>query len=152
MAKPKPNEPAARPTRNTRPGVRGPGGPPAQVRGVPAPGTRTPRPAAGPPAAVRERSARRVRFEERSAPLLAAFARAPKWAVVVGMALLLFAGLVMPAPLGWLGAILLVIVASFLGWLLALSWPILGFAARVLRVIVVAALLGIAVLKAMGRF
>ena len=152
MAKQQPDQSASRPSRSSRPGVRGPGGPPDQVRGVRAAPSRAPRgPGAG-GAPPRERSPRRQRFEAASAPILVMFTRMPKWLVVVGMALLLFAGLVMPAPLGWLGAIFLVIVAVFLGWLLALSWPVIGFSARWLRVFVVAALLGIAALKVMGRF
>lgn len=145
-------QPPSGSSRSSRPGVRGPGGPPDQVRGAGAPRAARPTPRPLAPTAGGERSARRLAFERRSAPLLVAFTKVPRWLVVVGMALLLFAGLVMPASLGWLGCILLLIVAAFLGWLLALSWPVIGFAARWLRVLVVAALVGIAVLKAMGRF
>ncbi len=145
-------QPPSGSSRSSRPGVRGPGGPPDQVRGAAAPRRSGPAPKPAAPAAGGDRSERRLAFERWSAPLLVAFTKVPRWLVVVGMALLLFAGLVMPPSLGWLGAILLVIVAAFLGWLLALSWPVIAFSARWLRVLVVAALLGIAVLKAMGRF
>ena len=81
-----------------------------------------------------------------------ALQRVPRWLLVVLPALLLFAGLVMPAPLAWLGGILLLLVAAFLGWLLLLSWPALTQGSRTVRVITVAAVVGIAVLKFLGRF
>lgn len=68
------------------------------------------------------------------------------------MALLLFFGLIQTGNLAWLGGIFLLIVAAFLGWLLALAWPVLGGAAKFIRVIVVAALIGLAILKFGGKF
>lgn len=76
----------------------------------------------------------------------------PRWIVPVAMAAALFGGLVMPASLAWLGALLLVVTAVFVAWLTSLSWPILTPAARAVRVVLVVALVGIAVYKAMGRF
>jgi hypothetical protein len=64
---------------------------------------------------------------------------------------LLFAGLAMPTSFAWLGALLLALVGVFLGWLLVLSWPVLGASSKLLRLIVILAVFGIAFLKAMGR-
>lgn len=68
------------------------------------------------------------------------------------MALLLFFGLIQTGNLAWLGGIFLLIVAAFLGWLLALAWPVLGGAAKFIRATVVAAVIGLAILKFGGRF
>jgi hypothetical protein len=78
--------------------------------------------------------------------------RLPRWLVVISMALLLFFGLIQTGNLTWLGGIFLLIVAMFLGWLLVLAWPILGGTARFVRVVVVAAVVGLAILKFAGRF
>lgn len=68
------------------------------------------------------------------------------------MALALFFGLIQSGSLAWLGGILLLIVALFLAWLLTLAWPILSPAARGIRLIVVAATVGLALLKFADRF
>jgi hypothetical protein len=72
----------------------------------------------------------------------------PTWLIVVLMALFLFAGLVI--PITWLSAVMLLLVAVFLGWLLLLSWPVLGPGSRLLRLFVVGALLVVAILRATG--
>jgi hypothetical protein len=117
-------------------GVRGPSGPPAA-------GTPRPRPAA---------STRRQAFEDRSYPFLRAMHGIPRWIVVVLPAALLFLGLVLTGPLAWLGGLFLLLVCALLGWLTALSWPAISPGSRLLRVVVVAALLGVTVLKLAGRF
>ena len=61
--------------------------------------------------------------------------------------LLTFAGLAAPA---WVGAPCLVVVAAFLSWLGALSWPILDPRGRTLRVLTVGLLLGAAVARLNG--
>ena len=91
-------------------------------------------------------------LERRSYPALVALTRVPRWLIVVLMAVCLFLGLIQTGDLAWLGAILLGIVAVFLGWLLALSWPVLGPGSRLIRLVTVLAVLGIAVMKALGRF
>jgi hypothetical protein len=58
---------------------------------------------------------------------------------------LLVTGLAVP---GWPGAVALVLVAAFLGWLAALSWPRLGPGPRLLRVAAVVGLLVIAWIQA----
>ena len=67
------------------------------------------------------------------------------WLVPLVLAGLLVTGLAVP---GWLGALALVLVAAFLGWLAALSWPRLGPATRLLRVAAIVGLLVIAGIQA----
>jgi len=94
----------------------------------------------------------RAAVERRSMPLLVTLNRLPRWIVVVLMGSLLFIGLIQTGDLAWLGGICLAIVALFLGWLLALAWPVLPVQARLIRGIVVAAAAGISVLKFTGNF
>lgn len=135
-------------------GIRGPGGPPprpgSRGTGRPSSGTRGSGPRPRPDRAPT--SSTRAGLERRSYPAIMALTRVPKWLVVVLMAVCLFLGLIQSGGLAWLGAILLGIVAVFLGWLLALSWPVLGPGSRLVRLVTVIAVIGIAVLKAMGRF
>lgn len=128
-------------------GVRGPGGPP------PVPGTSgsaSTRPMMG--AASADPSSGRKRFEEFSFPLIRTLHSMPRWIIVVVPALLLFGGLILTGPLSWIGGILLFVVWLFIAWLTALSWPALTPGSRFFRVLVVAGLLGVVVLKFMGRF
>ena len=123
------------------PGVRGPGGPQPTTGGG-----RSPlygRPGASP---------RRVRFEEASYPLLRRLHSWPRWLIVVIPAVLLLVGLVLTGPLAWVGGIALLIVWAFIAWLTALSWPALTQGSRLFRLLVVLALLGVVVLKFLGRF
>jgi ABC-type transport system involved in cytochrome c biogenesis permease subunit len=121
-------------------GVRGPGGPPPPQSS----GGGVPRPVPTSPF--------RARLERRSFALLRTLQRVPRWLVVIALALALFFGLIQSGSLAWLGGILLLFVAAFLGWLVALAWPILGGGARTIRVIVVAAVVGLAILKFADRF
>lgn len=111
-----------------QPGVRGPGGPSSDSGG---------------------KTNRRAELERRSFPLLSVFTRVPKWLLIVGMAVFLLAGFTIPIP--WLGALLLLVVVAFLTWLVVLSWPVLNLPSKVLRVIVIVALLGIVVFRFTGR-
>ena len=77
--------------------------------------------------------------------------RFPRWLLLVATGLMLFLGLIQTGSLTWLGVLLLGIVTVFFAWLLALSWPAVPPSGRLLRLVVVAALAGITVLKAMGR-
>ncbi len=81
----------------------------------------------------------RAALERRSAPLLVRLHGAPRWVTFIGLAALLLLGLLLPFRLAGL---LLLVVAAFLGWLLALSWPLLSGQGRLLRVLVVAIVLG----------
>jgi hypothetical protein len=126
-------------------GVRGPGGPPAA--GAASSGQRGPLGAPSP-----GRSDRRRAFEERSYPYLRRLSTLPRWLVVITPAVLLFVGLILTGPVAWLGGILLLLVTALLAWLTALSWPAITPGSRLLRSIVVLALLGVSVLKLLGRF
>lgn len=69
--------------------------------------------------------------------------------VVPGVLFVLFAaGLFLNTS--WAG-ILLVVVAIFVSWLLAVSWPLLEPAAKIIRVLVVAALFATAVWRLTGN-
>ena len=94
----------------------------------------------------------RGNLERASVPVLMRLLALPRWLIVVLMGAFLFLGLIQTGSLAWLGGIFLLIVGGFLGWLLALSWPVLTPGRRLTRIVVVAAVLGIAVLKFMGRF
>lgn len=122
-----------------KPAVRGPGGA-ARARGT------TGR-SAPPPTG----DSGRARLERISAPFLVRLSRTPKWLLIIGLGLLLFLGLIQTGPLRWLGAALLGLVAVFFTWLLAVAWPALPTNGRMLRLLVVAALTALAVLKALGR-
>jgi hypothetical protein len=65
----------------------------------------------------------------------------PRWLPAALLAVLFVGGL---AVRGWAGAALLLAVTAFLAWLATLSWPALGAQGRALRVLAVAALLGLA--------
>ena len=65
----------------------------------------------------------------------------PRWVVLVVVAGLLVTGL---AVHGWIGAAALVLVAAFLGWLAALSWPATDRNGRLLRLAAVAGVLVLA--------
>ena len=115
------------------PGVKGPSQPSRPV---------DPQPAASP----------RGNLERASIPILSRLLAMPRWLLVVLIASCLLLGLALTGPLAPLGAIFLLIVATFLGWLLLLAWPVLNPGRRMIRLVVVLAVLGLAVLKALGRF
>jgi phosphatidylserine synthase len=75
--------------------------------------------------------------------------RMPTVVVAVALVVLLVAGLAL--PWAWAG-ILLIALGLFLGWLLALSWPIVNWAGRTIRALAVLALLVMGVLRLMGKF
>ena len=93
----------------------------------------------------------RSSLEQFSTPLLIRMHAMPRWVIPVVMGLLLTAGLFLSGPWAWLGALFMVLLGVFLGWLFLLSWPVLSPGAKAARVLVVGALWGFAVLKAMGR-
>ncbi|MEI7629842.1 MAG: DUF6703 family protein [Actinomycetes bacterium] len=121
-------------------GVRGPSGPPPRGS-TPAPKVKN---SSG-------SSSGRSGLERKSFPILVMLHRVPRWLLVILTALALFLGLIQTGDLAWLGGILLLLVAFFLGWLLVLSWPVLGFASRLLRLLVVIAIVGISIYKFLGR-
>ena len=121
--------------RDERPGVRGPRGPQGST------------PKAAPARAASDLPA----LQRISLPLLTRLSRMPKWLLVVALAVLFVFGMIQSGPLAWLGALILGLLTLFFLWLLVLSWPAIPASGRLLRAIVVVALAGVTVLKAMGR-
>jgi hypothetical protein len=101
--------------------------------------------ATAPPA----RSAFRRRLEMLSAPVLIRMNVMPKWFVPLVLAAFLIGGLVIPSRLSGL---LLLVVAAFLGWLVAISWPLVKPRGRLLRVAVVALVVVVAVFRFTANF
>ncbi len=83
----------------------------------------------------------RTDVERRSAVLLVALSRAPRWLVAVLIAAVFLGMLLLPTVPALL---CLVVLLAFLGWLGYLSWPGLDSRGRSLRV------LGVLVLLAVG--
>jgi len=104
----------------------------------------------GPGGPANQPSSMRPQLEKASLPVLMRLTRVPRWLLVVGIALCLFLGLVMPRSLSWLGGILLLVVAFFLGWLLALSWPVINGQSKFLRVLIVVVVVLLALFKFAG--
>ena len=94
-----------------------------------------------------EASDARRTLERSSARPLLVLHQLPVWVVPIVMTALLVTGLAVP---GWPGAAAFVLVAGFLGWLAALSWPRLAPGPRLLRVAAIACLLLLAGVQA-GR-
>ena len=90
----------------------------------------------------------RQKFEDLSRGPLNAMNRMPRAVVIIGIAALLVAGMLTPPMIGF---VLLLILALFLAWLLALSWPGLDGGSRAMRVVTVALVLGAAFLRMTGR-
>lgn len=128
-------------------GVRGPGGPPSAPVSASASGRFGP--LGTPPTTT---PGWRHSFEQRSYPVLRRLHAMPRWIIVIAPAVFLFLGLILTGPTAWLGGIFLLIVWLFVAWLTALSWPALSFGSRLFRGLVVLALLGIVVLKFLGKF
>ena len=131
-------------------GVRGPGGPPP-------PPARTPAAPSGPSKGQptvpsKPASPARVKFENVSYPIVERLNRLPKFVIIVTPGVLLFLGLVLTGALAWIGGVLMLVVAGMLAWLTALSWPVIPLRSRIIRVIVVAVVIGFAALKFTGRF
>ena len=89
-------------------------------------------------------------LERWSAPVILTLNRLPRLLVPILLAVVLVAGLLVPN--GIVGGLLLLVVGAFLAWLVALSWPVIAGAARLIRVVTVVAVVGIAVLRLTGRF
>jgi hypothetical protein len=86
----------------------------------------------------------REALERRSATSLLWLHQLPPWLFPVLTACLLVAGFALH---GWAGAIVLLCLAAVLAWLAALSWPRLTGQGRGLRVIIVAAIVAVAVVR-----
>lgn len=102
------------------------------------------KPPVSPPAQARRRTAR-GRLEALSARPLIVMNGLPRWLMPVILAILLVAGLVISGPIG---AALLGVLGLFLAWLVFLSWPALPATTRIIRIVIVAGILAVAVLQA----
>ena len=69
-----------------------------------------------------------------SAPALIFMSRVPRWLLLVIVLGLTAGGLLLENAIG---ALLLLVLAGFLGWLAAVGWPRLSVAGRVLRIVTV---------------
>ncbi|HYN56847.1 MAG TPA: DUF6703 family protein [Motilibacterales bacterium] len=116
-----------------------------------APPTPTPTPKASPAApgaSARPAAGLRDRFEDASRPMLRRMQALPAFLIPVTLGILLFLGLALSAA--WSG-ILLIIIAVFLFWLTAVSWPVITTGSRILRLAVDVGVLVLGVLKLLGR-
>lgn len=86
----------------------------------------------------------RQAFERRSAPLLVYVNTLPRWVPLVATFVLVAVGLLVHGIVGFLA---LLVLAIFLGWLVALSWPTLTAGPRILRLVAVAVVVVGAVLQ-----
>ncbi|MET0741694.1 MAG: DUF6703 family protein [Candidatus Nanopelagicales bacterium] len=91
----------------------------------------------------------RASLDRVSRPWLLRLTRLPRPLLLVVTIAVSFGGLLLP---GFAGAVLLLLLALFFGWLLLLAWPLLSDGGRLLRGIVVLALLGGAIAKAIGSW
>ena len=89
----------------------------------------------------------RASLEQRSATPLLWLHQLPAWLLPVLAVALLVTGLALS---GWGGVIALCGLAAVLGWLAVLSWPRLSAQGRLLRLAAVAAVLVIALLRAVS--
>lgn len=83
--------------------------------------------------------------ERRSAKPLLYLHQLPAWVPPIVLAVLLVAGLAVRGPVG---AVLLCGVAAVLVWLASISWPRLASAGKLMRLLVVVVMLGIAAYQA----
>ena len=104
----------------------------------------SPRPQKAPP--TYKSDARRA-LEEKSAGPLARLHRLPRWLIPVMMGLLMLLGLFIEAA--WAG-IFFVLVAAFLGWLLALSWPVITPGSKMFRLLVIVVVGGVGIMRLLG--
>jgi hypothetical protein len=71
----------------------------------------------------------------------------PRWAIPLATAVLVFVGLSADAVIGGL---CLLAVAGFLGWLAYLGWPELSRGQRLVRVLVLGLVTGVALARLLG--
>ncbi|MCU1672367.1 MAG: hypothetical protein JWN77_480 [Frankiales bacterium] len=86
----------------------------------------------------------RTSVEKRSAPVLVLLSQRPRWLVPVLSLLLLVGGLALPPVFG---ALCLLLLLAFIGWLTYLSWPVVVGNARLLRFVT----LGLVVFALLSR-
>ena len=84
-----------------------------------------------------------------SAGPLVVLHRMPVWIAPTVFAVVLLAGLALPFAAAGL---LLLVIAAYLSWLLALSWPITSWGGRALRLLAIVLLVAMTVMRLTGRF
>jgi hypothetical protein len=97
--------------------------------------------------AASERLRRHPQRRSRSESALAWLNRRPRWFVPVFTVLLTLGGMFLP-PVP--GAVCLLVVAAFLGWLASLAWPRLTAAGRIGRMLLIGAVVGVAIARVTG--
>lgn len=90
----------------------------------------------------------RRRIEQASMPALQVIAKVPTWLPMLATAVLILGGALLG---GVLGAILVILALLVLIWLLYLSWPHLTPPLRMMRLAVLALLLGIVITQFLPR-
>jgi hypothetical protein len=91
----------------------------------------------------------RAALDRVSRPWLIRLTRLPRPLLLVATILVSFGGLLLP---GYAGAALLLVLALFFGWLLLLAWPLLSPGGRILRAVLVLALVVGAIAKVIGAW
>ncbi len=91
----------------------------------------------------------RASLDRMSRPWLLRLTRLPRPLLLVLTIAVSFGGLLLP---GFAGAALLLLLALFFGWLLLLAWPLLSEGGRLLRGLIVLALVIGAIAKATGAW
>jgi glycerol-3-phosphate acyltransferase PlsY len=86
----------------------------------------------------------RRRIERRSAAPLVFLHDLPKWILPLVLLAALIVGFTVR---GWIGGAALAAIAVFLGWFSYLSWPSLAASGRLLRGVVIAAVLALAIIQ-----
>lgn len=89
----------------------------------------------------------RESFERASLPTLTFLNGLPRFVPFLGIIVLTFAGILLPSP-AWL---LLIVVILVLLWILALAWPRLTGAERLMRLAVVAIMVAVLVTQVAPR-
>jgi hypothetical protein len=115
----------------------------------PAPTPQRPRRAGRtPPSPAPAGTGLRASVERASVGPLVTLTRLPRWIPGLGIGALLVIGLFVP---GALGALALVPVALLLTWLTFLSWPVLGYGPRLLRLAVLLVVAGYVGARLLGK-
>lgn len=92
-------------------------------------------------------SSLRESFERASLPAISWLSGLPRFVPFLVVLALMVAGVLLPAP-GW---ILLVVVVLLLTWVLALAWPRLSAAERLMRLAVIALVVAVLVTQVFPR-
>lgn len=109
----------------------------------------TKRPAPARPVRKADSARPRTAVERVSAPILLRLHGLPRWLFPLLTAVLLVGGLMVPNAA--IAAVLLSLLALLLGWLIALSWPLLSPLARLMRLAVLVGLGFVIVNRLQGR-